>query len=175
MELATITVSIVIALLAVLVKFIATPLKRMMTHDVRLVFSDGKKVTLPVTRGTPESDIAQEINDALNKVLFGEAGWRNSGGARWSGNKAHGAAKYVTARAFMTGEPEHFRKTVRLKHVEAWFLDKENTEIEGRRHRSGHRGAARVTTKITEGALHPVRARDWMKKHDEVFPVAGEA
>jgi hypothetical protein len=175
MELATIMVAGAIALLSVALKFIAAPIKRMMTHDIRLVFRGRNQVTIAIKPDTPEPEIVQQIDDALTNVLLAQAAWRKPVNARRSGNKMRSVQKNVSARSSTTEEGGHFRKTARLKHVESWFMDKKNTSVERRQRGSGHWDAAHVTTKITEGELHRVKSTDWMKKHDEVLPISGEA
>src|ERR1700730_16854102 len=127
MELATIIVAAAIALLSVALKFIAAPIKRMMTNDIRLVFKGGKQVTIAIKSDTPEPAIVQEIDDALTNVLSAQSALLKSVSARRSGNKTRSVRKNVSPRSSTTEEGEHFRKTVRLKHVEAWFRDKEST------------------------------------------------
>jgi hypothetical protein len=175
MELATMIVAGAIALLSVALRFIAAPIKRMMTHDIRLVFRGGNQVTIAIKPDTSEPEIVQQIDNALTNVLLARSAWRKPVNARRSGNKMRSIQKNVSARSSTIEGGEHFRKIVRLKHVEAWFLDKQNTRAEQRERASGHWDAAHVTTKMTEGALHRVKSTDWMRKHDEVLPISGEA
>jgi hypothetical protein len=148
----------------------------MMTHDIRLVVG-GEKVTIAIKPETPEPEIVKEIDAALNKLLLGRSLGRatlyTSVNAGVSARTMRSVEKYVPDPTSATGEEGPFGKTVRVKHVEAWFLDK-GIRVNYRRQASRHWGVAHVTAKMTEGAPHRVRSPEWMKKHDEVFPIAGE-
>src|SRR6266446_9055225 len=104
MELATIIVAGTIALLSVALKFTASPIKRMMTHDIRLVFRGGNQVTIAIKPDTPEPLIVQQIDDALTNILLAQSAWLKPVNARRSGNKMRSVQKNVSARSSTTEE-----------------------------------------------------------------------
>jgi hypothetical protein len=135
----------------------------MMTHDIKLVFKDGKTRTITISSYTSEPKIVQEIGDALAETVA----YRSPLTQR----KPQHAEKYIPAPPHPSGVLDYSEKTVRVRHVERWPSYK--AEMFDRTRERNSR--IYEPDKRREAANHRMKSLHWMEKHDEVFPSEREA